>query len=316
MNEKFEVLGPLDLTRHINEEAARLDVFADNLMSNKNATEGFLKEIETLDETHPLLGQDVIAYGNSLTMSVVSEDSGLYISPLALPPENRGIDRVRGTYNGLYVKLVDTNAEMDDEDKYSYRVVHGIRGETTGYTDILGHNHVQIENVFICANGAEITPTEPINAHSLIDLKNDKIIEHVIEKFAFKERMPKKERIRKIGKIATEAFTNLRFEEAKNHQRVSYLNSLGLLDGFDVLVRDCRMVKDDNYDIVDTVAFSNMDSMYNVEAGHFVLSPSYVRVGAYRFKVQEEKLDLCIRTDTTEYTFLVPVKNVLEYIPK
>ncbi|MGI9027636.1 MAG: hypothetical protein ACR2FM_02200 [Candidatus Saccharimonadales bacterium] len=282
--------GPLDIVRRINDEAVQFDEIATdyiiyengrNQMPNseeeprqvverqrKRHTE-ICQEVVALDNINPLMGQDVSIYGDTLTISIDPDTKE--IKAMVLPP---GGPRIvpRGRYYGYNIKKVYD----PDNERPLYCVVHMLQGKAKGFWDEYGNHHLVTDYMYVRAANSEIVPTVPVNAHSIKDLSRDEAFEDLMC-LAFDRSSSRLETIQRVGSFANKLLIEEENEVEKNHQRISYLNSIGLLEGLRILTRDIA-VADMEEEESTVTEFSNLEKILEVEPIYLQSECSYQRV--------------------------------------
>jgi hypothetical protein len=216
--------GPLDLVREIGTEAAELDQHL-SVVSEDEITpqlqERLTDEINELSDEHPLFGEEVRVYGQAVTTSINGEGDGY---PLALMPADSRTS-VTGRYEGLSATL----AYNPDTDEIEPRIVHMIHTGTVVYPNMYNNRITEDFMAQVCADGATVEPIVPLNAHSLLDLSRDRVVKG-IDKILIEDLTPG-QRLAKVAKYANRVLRQSTFASTGryNHQRVSYLNSLNIL---------------------------------------------------------------------------------------
>lgn len=93
-----------------------------------------------------------------------------------------------------------------------------------------GHRIDLVRHTYFCVDGSDIRPVEPYNAHSLKDLKGDFWTQE-LERVVLDDRLSAKAALEGLTKVLL-GMLNSRspHTQSMNHQRLSYLNSLGFFD--------------------------------------------------------------------------------------
>jgi hypothetical protein len=231
--------GPLDLVREINEKAADLDLLAMKAeILNKDDLRQIQMAINEFDEAHPLMDQEVVVYGTSLRMNA---DLDPTTHGLLLPADNQEYEPVRGIYRGFAMRPT----YHTEQEYVSHRVVHMVR---TGVSEYYNRYYSYVTEVifgYTCAYDSEVLPAEPLNAHSLVDLAQDDVIDN-IDKIAYGRDRSTAVCVKAIAEYVNKILVDREQEAEKNHQRVSYLNSLKLLSGLEMCVDKIIVANDRN----------------------------------------------------------------------
>ncbi len=318
----IEVMGPLDMVRHLNSVAGELDIYAELEISSDDESRKLRlqNQIQALNQSHPLIGDGVRVYGQIITQTLgddgesataaipynfVEDEDAYLLAEREFMPDLLSEHQiaVTGAYKGYDCwRVYDPGSETS-----IHRVVHKIAGLAMEYTDSYGRDITEVHNSFVYAWGSDIFPIEPIMAHSLQDLQNDKIVRYAFDKIAFSEEYNSFDAIRKIGGLASKIFSRIDDDITMNHQRISYLNNLGLLDNTTVYAQDF-MVGGSKEGFTspegDVIEFSDL---------FFVLNQGYRRTsnGTPYFPrgCQELFVKSWIEDD---YFAMIPVSNILD----
>lgn len=224
--------GPMDVIRDLNVQAREVDSIAEDIIDGDAETlENFQKEVHLWDGKNPLNGTDVLIYGDSLEINTEDDNEEF---PLLIP-DGSG---VRPIVFGLYAGYDLRPAYDRETERHFFKVVHIVKGEPSMRFDRFGHQHVFTPHTYVCADGSDLIPQNPINAHSLRDLRDD-LCARKFDELVFEENDPEIT-LRKIGEVANKFLIS---DDSMglpdlNFQRISYLNSLGLLDGVEVVSRE------------------------------------------------------------------------------
>jgi hypothetical protein len=296
-------LGPLDIVRDVNDRARELDHIASKRITSEESFEVFRDEVHDLDTYNPLMNQEVVGWGTTLTiLADCGEDLG---TRLALPPKDKTV-KTTGVYIGYCVKLI---YDLEFE-QLEHRVVHMVRTGKDQYGDEYGNIHTVTKYTYISVVDGEIEPVLPINAHSFKDLEGDDVIKGFNE-IVFDDKENRFGKVKRLGYLANRVLVNLDHQTDRNHQRVSYLNSLGLLEGAMILTRD--YVKGDKDSLLkgEVSDHSDLSSLMELNPVIFDTAPGY-----------ERQRDKIILRETPELyaravlpngePVMAPLKNVVE----
>lgn len=316
--------GPLDIVRQKNNEAIELDFEAAKLITDEDSFEVVRSVVHALDEGNPIMGQEVVVYGDVIT---ARELDGGKKKRLELPPKDTTLKlplaktvRIRGVYRGFSIRGV-YDAEWDQTE---YRVLHMVNTGTNRviYGDDVGyiHDHSIQQNSYILIPGSEVVPELPLNAHSFDDLKEDEMIEDLAE-IAFREFNTKFEVVKDLSAFTNEALMDKSHEEDMNHQRISYLNSLGLLVGARLLTRDLFVGDKDELETLqaknpeEEIKFNDPSNLGEVTPEIFELARGYEWVDDKKILFRET-VELYIK-GTAEVgqrvrSVLVPLKSIVD----
>ncbi len=323
MDMYVEAMGPLDLVRQLNAEAGDLDVYAEYDMQSGNLSrqERLQKEVYHINQNHPLIDRRVFVHGRVITPAI-DEENGELLPSLPYDPSEKLedmfdvsdellpylIDEHQDTIEGEYKGYKIFRVLNPRSHEWEHRVVHKLAVGEGQYTDGFGKDVVETYNDFVCAWESSIDPVEPIDAHSLVDLQDDKIVNNAFDGIAYSEKYSRAEAIKKIGCLATRIFSKYKDDKYLNHQRISYLNSIGLLE--DVVVR----AKD--FEIGGAQYGYTSPSNKNVmefDEGYFVLSPGYKRTREGIPYILSGRLELFIKSWINKDSYAkVPMSNILD----
>ena len=246
--------GPLDIVRRRIVEATELDEIAHDYIGMQldrdvepsievsKSDEVKIKQryqeiwdtVIELDENHPLLGQSVAIYGDELTLSV--EETGKP-RPYAL-----SVDRLCPAPEGIYAGHNLKRVYDPKTGTTTFRVVHMLKGVTDEFWDDFGKHHEITDHTYVCVTNSEIMPTQPLNAHSMEDIRKDKVVRE-FDAIAYDESLSKLQRLRDVGAFANSFLINQAQMPGINLQRVSYFNAVGLLDGITVVSNDVLILE-------------------------------------------------------------------------
>lgn len=265
MSELLVAKGPLDVIRELNETAGSWD---SDIQREKYF--GSLEEnanwLSSLDDNWPVINQEVIIYGTVLQPGVVEDVE----ANVGLVLGNNSSDFAVGIYRGL--TILDP---YDKDRRKSYRVVHVLETDVEYFPDTF-YNTVKItKNSYVCAQNSTILPVEPV-AHSLAELKSDEATEE-IDVIAFDEEKTRLERILAVGQYVNILLGSNSYQKDKNYQRLSYLRSLGLLDGAVIEAKDFVVGNLRSGESLSGKQFSAMDKVVQIKPGDFAVLDSYRR---------------------------------------
>ena len=272
--------GSLDIVREIAEEAEELDEFAasqPNLGESELFSE-FAQSVFARDKIHPLMGQQVIVHGTPITPAMETDEAyGTFsTNPLAVAPMHENKPSI-GTYVGLTVQSVyDIDAEAD-----VFRIAHVIHtGSSQSVPYSQGHMQQFHFYEYVLATGSEVIPYNPVNAHSLADLRNDAVVAD-IDKIAFGDLADANgewARAEEIGLFMAQTLFERQTEDDINHQRLSYLNSLGTLSEVVLVTKDFALGDKSAYETGDALNFSNANLEFLVYPKIFHFLHGYKRM--------------------------------------
>jgi hypothetical protein len=298
--------GPLDVARNLHVEALRLDAFAQaHLEGSPDDLQNLANKVHQLDYLHPWMGQEVSMHGIQLSVSI---DDDLAV-PYCLPP---GLQRTTtvGTYNGMTVRHV-YDAETDEQ---QYKVVYMLHADTIGpLLDPFGNTHQTNRYNYVCLQGSETSPILPQDAHSLQDLEGDPVVAE-IDDVVLGEEDGSLVKITGLGEVinASLALEEIEFEAVDlNHQRVSYLNSLGLHDQVQLVVND--IVIGDETGILNSHMYSSLESRVTIQPYFFTIAPGYDRLTGHPEPLAGGPPELYAQVSTEDgQVVLAPLKSVLD----
>jgi len=263
--------GPLDICRRVNDEAEGIDDLLIESQELDEADSGPIKEwINELEKQHPLIGQEVVVYGQVLTPSM--GDNGV------VHPLTTGVDKEGNAVEGKYCGYMVCTAYDPVLDESGDILAHMVKTSTESYADEFGNVITKDSFTYVWVWGSEVIPKLPLLAHSLEDLKDDEPVDE-FDRLTLESAMPRAEVVRRIGSIANRLFINTEYDQAEmNQQRVSYLNSLGILDGIVLVTRDVLVMDRDDYIKGDNIRYSDMSNVLHLKPQAFDILPGYLRI--------------------------------------
>lgn len=293
--------GPLDKVRRINADAADFDVMVDALCEVDGVTRDEINyELALLNQGHPYLGREVEVTGLKMTTSM-DEEGNMHAQ--SMPP-----DQEKFTQSGIYAGYtLVTPYDPHSEEKF-YRVAHTLDLYQQTYLDEFGNKRSTTYRAYIFADESEIYPSDPIDAHSFKDLKDDPEIEE-INVFAFDERMDRATILRRIAYVAN-GFLRKEWDTLENLQRISYINSLGLLDEGIIYARDMVVPNAIDQNGNTCGLYTPTNELHRLRPYGFTIAQKYFRkpqgiVGADRVELFIEGVQ------DAGYMALVSAKNTL-----
>lgn len=279
--------GPLDIIRRINDEAIQLDQIANDYITHddeqkheqfdeeelaRRREQRYMEiraEVKGLSIAHPNRGQEVKIYGDVLTISIHSENR--VIEPLSLPPKGpRPVPY--GTYRGYAVM----SAYNPDTDEHQYGLFHVLQGKTNEFWDNRRWHHMVTEHTYVSVLESEVAPIYPIDAHSMKDLSLDDEIEDFTA-LAFDESCSQLQKLRQIGSLTNKRLIKQEGQIDKNNQLISYLNSIGLLDGVTIVTRDIAYAESEEGEC-NVTGISNLSQTVEVKPLFLQSEQSYQRI--------------------------------------
>jgi hypothetical protein len=260
--------GPMDMVRDITDEATELDrLVRDCADTDSRAYSVLQQRIAELTEDHPLNDQEVVAYGNEVVCSGFIDDETTYPWMIGTG-YNQPTD---GVYYGLTIRpLYDVR---DKREKHG--VVHML-GTGSSYVDEFYNQHQTTTFTYMPVQGSELIPALPLNAHSLQEMQRDGII-HRFDELLLNDDSEVTERLRNLGALASKIFAKNSGRVDQNHQRVSYLNSLGLLDGLQLTVTDALVATRNDFCSGQAWERAGSAQFLAFEPDLFDIAPTYSR---------------------------------------
>jgi hypothetical protein len=277
MNEK-QPKGPLDIARSITAEAEELDEFAMGQpeLAQKELYGDFRQTVFDRDNLNPLLGERVIVYGAPLTLSVeLEEESGdLITHPLAIAS-----DQEYRPSSGIYCGLTVVRPYDAEHEKSVYRVVHIVY---PGSSELCPDEHGNMQQThyreYVLAKGSEVVPYNPVNAHSFMDLRDDPVASEIDKMVFDEEETVSWQLVEEVGLFAAMALSEHEHEDEKNQQRLSYLNSLNLLDAVELVTSDFMLGDKYHYETGSELIFNDVESVFVVSPHTFHFLNGYDRL--------------------------------------
>lgn len=303
--------GPLDRVRAIENEAYQIDwAVAEHGVKREHRQE-YTDYLNLLESIHPYIGREVVVYGEPLSWSI-DIDSDITYS-LILPGDGgRGhddrINQTKGLYRGYAIKHVYDSLN----DMQTQRLVHAVQ---TGQTKEINDYHNLVTTQFIdyfTFTESVVTPTIPVDIHSFEDLKKDGSMTQ-IDEAAFSED-DRYTTIQNIGIVASRIFgcSDWRDSSAneRNRQRVSYINSLGLLNGVGVLTRDMVVTNIESAFHPDATNYYGLDGDLRINDSIFDIGPSYEKLSTGEF-LPGGPSELYIKVEhSAEHAIYTPVRRL------
>ncbi len=222
--------GPLDIARQTVENAIDFDILLNDRLASVENFDDIVKlvlnEVAELDSGMPFLHErvDVTGIPTTIAMGEDGFDSYVFTENISTP------NTEQGEYRGYFIRRI---TDIDEDEGAIFRLVHGIEVDDVRFTDDFGNNHhlVNMHYYPVFETGSDpLRPLMPINAHSMVDLKNDPALErinNIVYTDVFDNRTQK---IRALGKFMRKAMIQIEVGnnslENINHQRLSYLNSI------------------------------------------------------------------------------------------
>lgn len=227
MSETIGQYGPLDNIRKICKSAAVID---EEIMRSKRAThpQSGNESFAELEKRLPILGQVVDIHGEVLERGMVNLKTG--DMGLIVVPNSQSV--AQGIYRGLMVRRVYDQTTG----KFPHRLVHILEAGLEEGDNPFGDKITTQKRTFVCARKSSIFPVEPVNAHSTFDLKDD-LETQEIDKIVVGSDTPY-EMMWELGNFVNGLLRFGNGETSLNHQRVSYLNSLGHIQECNVSAMD------------------------------------------------------------------------------
>lgn len=308
---EFIAQGPLDLARSLNYEASSIDAEL-RVMTQTNTSPQYKRvveeEIERLNGLHPLIGSKVIAYGAELSPSI---EEGRLSRFMTIPMQHKRSEWPEckpeaGTYHGYFLMPAVDSVSQAETYTLAHRVAKSQRWSVSAST---GERHEITSFSYVSALGSELVPVLPKNAHSLEDLASDNVVRGFDQIVFGEDDIANK--LRAIGNLGMRALTNLRYEDEMNQQRVSYLNSLGILDGQYIVARDMLVENGDGRIDFDSLNVSSSEQLIEVAPKLFDTAHAYDRDDAGKVEVYPDSVDLYAwGKAANNLTVLVPLRNV------
>lgn len=310
--------GPLDRVRAIEDDALLVDWAVAEQGVEPEEEDEYLERIKQLTLDHPYLYKEVIVYGEPLTRSMDSDQHELALRLLTLPGDggHGHLDRInqtKGIYRGYAIKDIYDSLN----DTYTQRLVHAVHvaqtriEEIDEYHDIVTTTRSHM-NYFTFMESVVI-PALPLNMHSLEDLAKDGSMIHIDEvAFAGTGTF---ETIRNIGLLANKILERNEWDELageRSMQRVSYINSLGLLEGIDVLSEYMVVTSIDRpFHPLETTYCESDEGVIRFQGGIFDIGPRYDNLSTGEF-LPGGAPELYVKIETSaEQAIYTPVRSIV-----
>ncbi|MGC1176908.1 MAG: hypothetical protein WA843_02460 [Candidatus Saccharimonadales bacterium] len=305
-------MGPLDIARRVNADAVALDevirLQADVLFSGGADMPSEL--IGELDAQHPFIEQEVTVDGSVLVAAPDMSDTA-ESHPLLIAGYNGRLPAgeyapVHGTYFGFAIHPV----YYPDLDMTSPRVMHMVRTGQQTFMDKFHNSHTVTNFMYVCVDGAELTPKLPINAHSLEDLSQDDFAQKIDAMIFAKNRITIP-LVKGIAGVTNGMLRHEGHEAEKNKQRISYLNSLGILDGLRLVTRDVAIASS-KVGPNEEVLYSDLSNPLTVSPDRLDISYGYTRL-ANGEVMANGPLEVCAAANMTgDKTLIMPLKSIID----
>jgi len=291
--------------------AERYDTHAEALIVGQAGVQEIKRELDNLNNSNPILGQEVTAHGTSLTVSI-DEDMKTY--PLALPVEpERYACREMVDHQGEYLGLGLVLAYDCRKNETIYRIAHRIGCFTVAYDDETKDVHAAKHTEYMLAQDCRIIPTQPMNAHSMRDLANDRVIswfDAVVQGFG----NDRDRAVRTLGRFVDIAMARCDGREGLAHQQISYLNAKYLLRGAVLVVAPNKIVAGDKGSLArgDVSIHHESTNPIAVHPLMFEMAHAWTLDGRTGAVIPRDRMELNVITHITKSrAALVPVKNIL-----
>jgi hypothetical protein len=260
----------LDVVRGIAFEADELDELArTKLMANPDMEADFMVAVANLNEDNPLMGNRVTVYGTPVTTSFDGET----LQSMALA-SSATHTATSGHYRGMTARTI-YDPFTDSEE---CRLLHMIYiGSGPLEADETGNMHQMHYYNYVLGRGSEIVPFNPVNAHSLVELQRDALLIDV-DTIALDEQLGIAEKIKQIGIVSNGVLQKFVDQSKRNHQRVSYLNSLNLLSDVVFLTSDFVLADKEAFETSQSLYFSERTTTQVVYPDIFQMTNGYSRL--------------------------------------
>lgn len=289
---KSAYTGPLDIARHINQEAIGLDPLVLEYSNSTNEDQADLHGmLSALENQHPYFNRSQVVRVYGTVLSDGLSDDGEVKPLVAISPESRERSEDTGgfePYNeersyalnyaeGIYYGYAIRPVYDPETEEVTEKVVHMVKTGSYSYWDSRYQYHAIQTFDYVCAEGSEVVPVRPLEAHSLEDLKDDELIAD-LDVIAFRETGSRTDRVRQAVRLLNNGLRE-DLDKRLSQQRTSYLNSLGLHDGVRVLVKDFIVVSSvgDYAKAPKETAYSDLTVPILFEPSHWEFAPSYKR---------------------------------------
>jgi hypothetical protein len=249
-----EVYGPLDYARRAQNDALTLDklCISGAIPGNiEHLTELSSKEIHRLDTLMPYIDSKVTITGKKLEPL----DQERYVEPDIFGSFELSDDEIteHGTYAGFAVKRQEVDFDISTSGVVSTiavgRVVHILKRHQDRQLD-RSHNQITTLNIsFFPVSCSQLNVDSPIDRHSLIDLKDNRLLAEIDDVVFDTSRSS--ESLLKTARYLSKLFRySVKHYGAENElltQQISYLNSTGYFEGTRATT-DSLYILDENMD--------------------------------------------------------------------
>jgi hypothetical protein len=257
--------GPLDVMRAINYDVLQYDELAAMHPDPRSSEYKELDlKLQNLSRQTPYIDEAVTVYGPILGVGM---DSDRTIGDFIYDP-NLLSDPASGTYQGMTMHVARDLSTGEEAN----RIVHKVKTGEERYRDAFYNQHHTEFFDYVLVEGSDLLPLRPRDAHSLIDLSNDKVTQE-LDLVAYREDLTPDELVRSLGSLMARCIINNPDDFVFNQQRVSYLNSLELIENIRFVTRDFVWSRREDYLSGEFMKLNN--SAEDHAEGHYLYGPGY-----------------------------------------
>jgi hypothetical protein len=311
--------GPMDVVRKLNAQAAELDLWALQAGDIGGEDAELLSVIvEEIRAQHPLIDQDVSVTGTVLSLAMNSEREVFSLTTSPNGTDIRpGVEPVstKGLYRGLTTRLAyDPVRETIDT-----RVTHAIQFDYLERWDESFHFDMKRLITYVCAFGSNMKPILPLNFHDASYIRRDYQLLEEIDKFSYDFDKDAYDRIRMATHLTDHVLEEKEFRQSQdwNMCRVSYLNSLKLLEGHVLYTNDIAIAnsREAYLNESEETAVSKGDEYLALQAVLFDMLPSYERFASRGILFGGPPTVMALAKNSDGRNIYIPMKSVVDIQP-
>ena len=278
---------PLDTTRQIAEQATELDDHMFLCVDLPNFNVAAKHALAEFNSHSPLIGQHVYLYGTLLTSSINGDmENGIDYYPLANPAsavmdysEEITADTMQAAVQGVYDGLELWPVYDPEFDRVDQRIVHTVQNGSVHFYEGPMTSYLRSSFNYVLVGGSEIYPVKPVDTHSYVDLRNDKVRKAVDSVLAEHKGLSKPVVAKAVGKLLNQMIPVMEESDRElNLQRLSYVNSHDLLSGLTAVTNDFVVGSRDTLQKEDGFQPSDLRSEHKFPPSIFDLRHGYKRV--------------------------------------
>jgi hypothetical protein len=194
----------------------------------------------------------------------------------------------------------------------SLRVAHMIyTGSSDTIPDAFGNKDQKHFYEYVFVQGSDVEPVRPANGHSLEELAGDGVTAQ-IDEISFNDTLDLHQKVSRICACMNKVLEHTAWlEDDLNHQRISYINSLGLFAGTSIFTRDLLLADKDTYLSSGQIQFTDMSLSVEVLPYMIDAAPGYRRGERPEAITLEHCPELFVAATLTDgQPVMAPLKNI------